>query len=326
LLLLKQNDPDLVNAKNILMLANQADMPISNTIKKRYGITANTLLAAYLEKFERYDSDVSLKLSDYANGASSTVKSIRSVLTTSLRVLTSNEQIMRATSRTNFHMADLEKRKMAIFLVVHDEKKTYHPLVTLFIKQLYEQLVNKARRNSDQRLARPLNIIVEEAGNCPPFKDPDSMLSAARSRGIRFTFVLQAFSQFVEQYGKEMATTIETNCTNTVFLMSSDEDTLKKMSDMCGKHQVWLPARNMYESRPLISQDRLQHLNMGEVVVHRLRKNAFVTRMVPYSKSKFYDKQYAQIPKKERLEKVKSFSLQELLEEKLKELPLQEVE
>ena len=324
LLLLKQEDPDLLNAKNILMLANQSDMPISKKKKKKYGIKANTLLAAYLEKFERYDSDVSLKLSDYANGSASTVKSIRSVLSTSMRVLTSNEQIMRATSKTNFNMADLEKEKMAIFLVVHDEKKTYHPLVTLFIKQLYEQLVNKARRNENQRLERPVNILVEEAGNCPPFKDPDSMLSAARSRGIRFTFVLQAFSQFVEQYGEKMADTIETNCTNTIFLMSSNEDTLKKMSEMCGHHQVWLPARNMYESRLLISQDRLQHLNMGEVVVHRQRRNAFITRMVPYSKMIFYDKQYAEIPKKERLQSVKSFSLQELFEEKLKSLPIEE--
>jgi len=324
LLLLKQNDPELLNAKNILMLVNQADMPIPNEIKKKYDIKANTLLAAYLEKFEGFDSEVSLKLSDYATGAPATQKSIRSVLTTSLRVLTSNEQIMRATSRSNFKMTDLEQKKMAIFLVVHDEKKTYHPLVTLFIKQLYEQLIGVARKNSDQRLLLPLNILLEEAGNCPPFKDVDSMLSAARSRGIRFTFVLQAFSQLVELYGKEMADTIETNCTNTVFLMSSNEDTLKKMSEMCGKHQVWLPARNMYESRPLISQDRLQHLNMGEVVVHRQRKNAFITRMVPYSKTKFYDKTYADLPKKEPMRSVKSFNLMELFNEKLKTLPAKE--
>lgn len=320
LLLLKQGKPDFVNAKNIMMLANQADLPISNEWKKIYQIKANTLLAAYLEKIEDFDSDINLKLSDYATGAVNTVKSIRSVLSASLRMLTSNEQIMRATSRSNFNITDLEKEKMAIFLVVHDEKKTYHPLVTLFIKQLYEQLVSRSRTNEDQRLKRPVNILIEEAGNCPPFKDPDSMLSAARSRGIRFTFILQAFAQLTEMYGEKMAETIETNCTNTVFLMSSNEDTLKKMSEMCGKHLVWLAARNMYESRPLISTDRLQHLNMGEVVVHRQRKNAFITRMVPYSKTVFYDPQFTEIPKKEKMKKVQSFNLQEILEEKLKEM------
>ena len=57
---------------------------------------------------------------------------------------------------------------------------------------------------------------------------------------------------------------------------------------MCGSHQVWVPSQKRYETRPVISTDRLQHLNIGEVVIHRQRRNPFITRMLAYNKCVYY--------------------------------------
>ena len=318
LMLLLYAGKEYVNATNIMILANESDTPIDMKIKKEYNIKGSNLLSAFLELFVPSTHQLSLKLSSYANASSATAKSIRSVLTSSMRILTSNEQIRRMTSYTDFKFDDLENKKTAIFLIIHDEKKTYHSLVTLFVKQLYEEMIAISRQRPMQRLNLPLNVILEEAGSCPPIKDIDSMLSAARSRGIRFFFALQAYAQFVELYGKETAETIESNCTNTIFLMSSNDDTLKKMSELCGKHQVWVPSRRMYESRPLITPDRLQHLNMGEEVIHRQRKNALITRLVPYTKSVFYEKNQADFELAPPKEKVHMISMEDIFQKALK--------
>lgn len=38
----------------------------------------------------------------------------------------------------------------------------------------------------------------------PPLKDVTTMVTAARSRLIRFTFIIQNFAQLTQVYGKEM--------------------------------------------------------------------------------------------------------------------------
>jgi TraG/TraD family. len=39
-------------------------------------------------------------------------------------------------SHSDFDMTDIGKEKTAIFMIIHDEKKTYHSLMTIFIKQV----------------------------------------------------------------------------------------------------------------------------------------------------------------------------------------------
>ena len=39
-------------------------------------------------------------------------------------------------SFSDFDMRDIGKKKTAVFLIVQDEKKTYHALTTIFVKQL----------------------------------------------------------------------------------------------------------------------------------------------------------------------------------------------
>ena len=49
----------------------------------------------------------------------------------------------------------------------------------------------------------------------PPLKDVTTMVTAARSRKIRFTFIIQNFAQLIQVYGKEDGETIRGNCGNT---------------------------------------------------------------------------------------------------------------
>lgn len=74
-------------------------------------------------------------------------------------------------------------------MIIQDEKKTYHALATIFIKQCYETLIDVAQNTSKGELPVRTNFILDEFANMPPLKDITTMITAARSRLIRFTMI-----------------------------------------------------------------------------------------------------------------------------------------
>ena len=278
---------DIINFKAIKMGLHFGEVKLSKEQKKALNVRSDNVLGALLEKSRKMDDISYGYLIDYCNAPEQTRQSIKKVLSTKMDILTMNEQTMRMTSYTDFDLRELGYKKTVIYTIVHDEKKTYYPLVTIFLKQLYETIINTARGN-EGRLSIPVNVILDEFGNCPPLKDIQSMLTAGRSRGVRFILAVQDISQLNDVYGKEVANTIKNNCSNTIYILGSQEETLKEFSALCGSRQVWLPSRRWYETRPLISVDRLQKLNWGEVVISRQRKSPFIARMIPYNKCRFY--------------------------------------
>ena len=110
----------------------------------------------------------------------------------------------------------------------------------------------------------------------PPLKDVTTMVTAARSRLIRFTFIIQNFAQLTQVYGKENGDTIRGNC-NLLYLISSEIAALEEISKMCG--EVKSKDKEKTASTPLVTVSDLQRLSQFEIIVLR-------RRMFPY-KTKF---------------------------------------
>ena len=136
------------------------------------------------------------------NAPTDTKGSILSVFKQKIKLFSSRENISEMLSHSDFDLKDIGRKKTAVFLVIQDEKKTYHSLVTIFIKQCYETLIDVAQENGG-KLAYKTNFILDEFANMPPLKDVTTMVTAARSRKIRFTFIIQNFAQLTKVYGKE---------------------------------------------------------------------------------------------------------------------------
>ena len=162
-------------------------------------------------------------------------------------------------------------------MIVQDEKKTLHPLATIFIKQCYETLIDVAQE-SGGHLPFRTNFILDEFANMPPLKDVTTMVTAARSRHIRFTFIIQNFAQLTKVYGKEDAETIKGNC-NILYLISSELQALEEISKMCG--EVKSKEKEKTSSTPLVTVSDLQRLPLGEVIAIRLRMMPFKTKLAP---------------------------------------------
>ena len=205
------------------------------------------LLKLYLERYRDKNDDSAKLLDGYMKSEDNTESSFFSTFTNKMNLVTQNKAIEKILASNEIDLKSIGEKKSAIFLIVHDEKKTYYPISTMFVKQIYEALVRSARNEKNLRLKVPLNMILDEFGNMPPVKDIDAMLTAARSRGIRLTMIIQDFNQLSKAYGKDDANTIKGNVMNTVYILSGSDDTLEEISKRAGTEKIWNKDKKMYE-------------------------------------------------------------------------------
>ncbi len=147
------------------------------------------------------------------NAPQETKNSIDSVLKQKIKVFAVTQNLSEMLSRSDFDMETIGEKKTAVFMIIQDEKTTYHALATIFVKQCYESLISVAQRHGGSLPIRT-NFLIDEFQNMPKFKDITTMITAARSRKIRMTMIIQNFAGLVQTYGKEDAETIRGNCGN----------------------------------------------------------------------------------------------------------------
>ena len=232
-----------------------------------------------------------------------------------VKLFSSRDNLSEMLSYSDFEMKDIGRKKTAVFMIVQDEKKTLHPLATIFIKQCYETLIDVAQE-SGGHLPFRTNFILDEFANMPPLKDVTTMVTAARSRHIRFNFIIQNYAQLTQVYGKEEAETIKGNC-NIMYLISNELQALEEISKMCG--EVKSKEKDKAASTPLVTVSDLQRLSQFEIITLRLRTMPFKTKLTPNFKmdwGKTYPK--ATYPARQKKE-VQLFDIKEYVKNMKKE-------
>ncbi len=215
--------------------------------------------------------------SNTINSPAETKGGILSTFRQKIRLFSSRENLSEMLSYSDFNMRDIGKEKTAVFMIIHDEKTTYHALATIFIKQCYETLISVAQENGGKLPVRT-NFILDEFANMPALKDVTTMVTAARSRLIRFTFIIQNFAQLNDVYGKDDAETIRSNCGNLIYILTTELAALEEISKLCG--EVKSKKDDKTESHPLVTISDLQKMKMNEVIILRNRQHPFKTQLV----------------------------------------------
>lgn len=239
---------------------------------------------------------------------------VNTVLITSDKTLTSylsevnsymqqlaDDGILSMTSESDIDIANMDENPNALFVIVPDERFTRHRFVTLFLTQTYKELVEKANTNLRKKqtdtaiLKRRAYFILDEFGNLPKMENIEGMVTVGRSRGIRYLFVLQSFSQLNAKYGRDIGDIIKTNCNIKIFIGSDDPDTRKEFSELCGQKKVKnfsvnTSAENPASSntgasnQPLITVGMLERLNgdeKGDAIVSVRGYEPIWTRFTP---------------------------------------------
>lgn len=254
-----------------LILSTGEDLSVKTLLNWRYGKLQAGILRAYFDALPT-ESDIYQNLAGYMSLTAENTKScILSTFDQLVRVFKASPALTDMLSETDFDMDEIGVQKTAVFLVVPDEKTTFHFLATLFINQCYEALLDMAEAYHGTLPVR-VNFILEEFCNMPKLSDLISMLTAARSRNIRFHLVVQSYGQLVEKYGENISKTILDNCGDFIYLHSREISFLNYISQLAG--------RNEY-GRPLISTSRLQRLKKNEALIFHDRCYPFLAQDIP---------------------------------------------
>lgn len=241
--------------------------------------------------------------------------SIIAVFKQKIKLFASRENLSEMLSYSDFDIKDIGRKKTAVFIIIQDEKKTYHSLATIFVKQCYETLIDVAQENGG-KLPTRTNFLLDEFANMPPLKDVTTMITAARSRQIRFTLIIQNFAQLNQVYGKENAETIKGNCGNIIYLISSELAALEEISKLCG--EVKSKSDDKTASTPLVTVSDLQRMKQFDQIVLRMRMQPYKTHVTPNFKldwGKKYPK--AGYPEREK-QPVHVFDMREFVKEQKK--------
>ncbi|MBO5352373.1 MAG: type IV secretory system conjugative DNA transfer family protein [Lachnospiraceae bacterium] len=203
------------------------------------------------------------KLSTLDNNSDKTVGSIEAIVSMALNRIMVNEEMVRYLSRNSIRLEEIAEQKSAVYLIVPDENKTYHFIVSLFLEQLYEVLIQKAQASENKTLGIRMNFLIDEFANIPKIQNMDSKITASRSRNIRFYLIIQSMKQLRHKY-EEYADVICSNCNNWVYLYSKEYELLQEISRLCGEV--------IYDNGirvPLVSEFDLQHLSRekGEALI-----------------------------------------------------------
>lgn len=206
--------------------------------------------------------------------------SIYSIFTNGLVRVLLNEEIADMTTKSTFRIEEMVsgKRPLALFIITRDEApQTYSTVVSSIVDMIYTTLIDLAHTKYDKRLPRTVHLILEEFGNIAKLENINDMMTASRSRSIRIVVVLQSLCQLYLTYSKELAEVLIGNSQNLVYMSSTDMNLVGMISKRCGT----MIDQYTYERRPLLSPDRLTHLdkNTGETLMLLDRHYPYITSL-----------------------------------------------
>ena len=168
-------------------------------------------------------------------------------------------------------------KKSVIFLVLPEEDNTKYFMVSLFLQQLYREMLVIADEHGG-KLPNRVMLFADEIGTIPKVESMEMMFSAGRSRRISMVPIIQSFAQLEKNYGKEGSSIIIDNCQDILFggfaPNSESAEILSKAlgnrtvlggSVSRGKHDPSQSLQMM--GRPLMSPDELKTLPKGNFIL-----------------------------------------------------------
>ena len=168
-------------------------------------------------------------------------------------------------------------QKSAMFIVLPEEDNTKYFMVSLFLQQLYREMLTIADEHGG-KLPNRVMMFADEIGTIPKIESLEMMFSAGRSRRISMVPIIQSFAQLEKNYGKEGSSIIIDNCQDMLFGgFAPNSESAEILSKALGNRTVLSgsisrgkndPSQSLQMmSRPLMSPDELKTLPKGQFIL-----------------------------------------------------------
>lgn len=206
------------------------------------------------------------------------------------------------TSYCDFEYNELvdNKKPVALFITIPDENNVKFPIASLYIKQLYIFLIDKASKMKSNHLERKVYFYLDEFAQMPKFEDFSKWINASRSRWIYFNIIIQSVTQLDGTYQKDNARSILNGCQLHIFLGASDDETVRYFYNKLGKETVITNDISMnkeatatgnyisgqrLQSKELVTMNKLSEIHPGNIYFSTLGEPVAKANLIPYFNS-----------------------------------------
>ena len=195
----------------------------------------------------------------------------------------SQESLKDLFATSEIDVSVLGKTPTALFFILPDDTEALYPIATVFVKQIYSTLIALADDQSSGKLPNRVTFLLDEFANFARMPSIESMLTAARSRGIRFILVCQSMDQLTAKYEDHGRETLLANCRTWIYMSCRNLPFLERLEKLTGYYIS--PYTN--ERCPLIDISELQHFEIGQVLVLNDRCKPVMGYLPDYSEYDF---------------------------------------
>ena len=176
-------------------------------------------------------------LTSIISSAENTYKSVTAVFGEKMSIF-DDLNVENITSINEFCFTNLGKKPTVLYIIAPEEDRAYFQLITIIVGMLIKDLTKFANLKENKGVL-PVKVdwVLDEFANCPPLDSIETIVSIARSRGMRFYFFIQSFSQLDQVYGKEIASIIQDN-TALVYLKTNSVECADVIVKKLGRSTV----------------------------------------------------------------------------------------
>lgn len=173
------------------------------------------------------------------------------------------------------------EKPVALFMCTPPNNPSYNQLPAFAIDQIFNTLYKLALANG-RKVFRRVHFILDEFGGLPTINEMSVKLQIGAGQGLLFDIVVQNLEQLELKYSAQQAATIQSNCSNLLYILTKSKKTAETISSMIGKRTVEVDTKSgkvgdihgtnyssSFISQDILSAPDLMKLMGGEMVVLR---------------------------------------------------------
>jgi type IV secretion system protein VirD4 len=224
-----------------------------------------------------------------------TKASIMSVLNQKITLINSKESLSSRISTSTFDINKIRDSKTIVYFNLDNTDEVQSAIFNIFFEEVNYVLNNDLAR-------KPINIIIDDFDeNVKPIKNLSSKLPYLRGRYARVIFNIKGFDKLESVYGKDEIDSLKYSCAKILYLLSNEYNTLKFLSEFCGKKS---------EEYNLVSPEALRRMPMWSCLLIKSRLMPYYSSLIPFYKTGLEFKKGSTIIKKNN--EVEVFDLENL--------------
>lgn len=198
-----------------------------------------------------------------------TKASIMSVVNQKISIYTGKENLLSLISKSDFDILNIRNNKTIIYFTYDVSSLEQKTLYNIFLEQAIYVLNNDNNK-------KPFNFLLDEFDfNNLPIKNLCDIVDKSRSHYVRFLFCISNFDRLKQIYGLENIELLKYQCANILYLISNESNTLKFISDICGKKN---------EAEYLVSPEALRRMPIWNCIFIKSRLMPYFGTMIPFYK------------------------------------------